>query len=135
VLLNALLHVGQLSRSLTLVLLGVALWATPLAAQRASSFVWDPDRDWQSVNARQHFLAGAGIDAIEQGIGWPRRWWQRVTIVAVVGAAYEAGQESSVHDDPAKRGPGYGFGVMDLGLDIAGALISEGLGSLLRKIF
>lgn len=112
-------------------LTALVLLACPLQAQR---FVWDPDTKVFSRTSLQHFEAGAGIDVAMQVVSWPKKPWERVATVALIGLAYEYAQEEKVKERP-ERGPGLGFGLMDLGLDIAGALVSEGVSKLLRKIF
>ena len=109
-----------------IVLLALASASPSLMAQRL-----DPDTCLTCVDSRQHFAAGAGIDLASRLVA--KRAWQRVAIVVAVGAAYEAGQMSAAADAGLK-GPGYGFGLKDLALDAAGAVVAEGIVWLVRKI-
>lgn len=119
--------------------------APPLAAQ---GFVFDPDRCFTCKYSVQHFAAGGGINLGLQILprswksGWADRPWKRVAVVTAVGAIYEFGEEAiagdpNTHSADGRRlagQAGYGFSIMDLGLDVAGALGGELLGALWRKI-
>lgn len=105
--------------------------APPLAAQ---GFRFDPDYCFTCVDSRQHALGGTSIDVAAQLVHWPAKAWQRVGVVAVIGAVFEVGEEEGTRGTEYAGRAGYGFGVKDLVCDVAGAAIGEGLGLLWRKI-
>jgi hypothetical protein len=112
-----------------------SLWliAGLLCAATSAGTAQQIDPDWCLTcrDSREHFAAGAGIDVAARIVLPRTRVWQRVLVVTAIGAAYEAGQA----DAPGPRGRGYGFGPKDLLLDVAGALVTEGLIALGRRIF
>jgi len=111
---------------------GVALaLVAPLGAQ---AFVFDPDVCVTCPDTRGHALAGVGISVGLQTFTPKLSPLARIGVVFAVGVGYEFGQEAIVRESPAKRGPGYGFGVKDILADVAGALIAEGLGALWRQL-
>ena len=118
-------------RALLTPLVALIVPHAPLSAQHI-----DPDRQWDS-DQWQHAATGAAIDLSLRG-PWlaPKwqRWYTRVAITAVVGAAYEAVQ--SVYDhNSGLEGTGYGFGVLDIVADAAGALAAEAATALLGRVF
>ena len=107
------------------------LLATPAASQ---GFRFDPDRCWTCKDSRQHALGGAGLSVAGQILGWPKRPWQRVALVAAAGAIFELGEEEGTRGTEYAGRPGYGFGLKDLTCDVAGAIVGELLGGVWRKI-
>ena len=85
---------------------------------------WDPDTCLTCRDSRQHFAAGAGIDVATRLILPRTNAVQRLLIVGTIALAYELGQESASRAADV-RGTGYGLGLKDLALGIAGASASE----------
>ena len=100
----------------------------------AQGFRFDPDACWTCKDSRQHALGGAGLSVAGQLLGWPKRPWQRVALVAAAGAVFEVGEEEGTRGTEYAGRPGYGFGLKDLTCDVAGAIVGELLGGLWRKI-
>lgn len=105
-------------------LVAAALALAPGAA-RAQGFTFDPDRCFTCRDSREHAAAGAAIDVAAQVVGWPKKPWQRVALVAAIGAVYEVGEEEGTRGTEYAGQPGYGFGLKDLACDVAGALVAE----------
>ena len=101
--------------------MGLALTA-PLEAQ-----FLDPDSCWTCASSRQHFAAGAVIDLAWRPLLRPglNRPIPRVLLTTAVGAIYEGMDyvEARVNGKLGRRG--YGFGLIDLTLDVAGAVLVE----------
>lgn len=104
---------------------------TPLSAQHI-----DPDHQWDS-DQWQHAASGAAVDLSLRGPwlapSW-QRWYTRVAITAAIGIGYEAAQTVSNRRD-GLEGTGYGFGVLDIVADVAGALAAEAATALLGRVF
>lgn len=95
----------------------------------------DPDRQWRTLATLLHAVFGLLLGFVLLLFG--ETLVRTLLVVLLVGAAFEVGQTDTVDDlAPEKLGkPGYGFGVMDLLADLAGALLAIGLwllGGLLR---
>jgi len=117
-------------RALLTPLVVVFVFAATLAGQRI-----DPDRQWDS-DQWQHVASGAAVDRSLRGPwlapSW-QRWYTRVAITAAIGIGYEAAQTVSNRRD-GLEGTGYGFGVLDIVADVAGALAAEAATSLLGHV-
>lgn len=90
--------------------------------ERAVAQRLDPDWCWGCRDSWEHVAAGAGVGVAANWVLPRARPWQRVVVVAAVGAAYEFGQESA----------GGVFGPKDLICDVAGAVVVEVVASLWR---
>ena len=105
-------------RTFLLVLL-LCAGAVPVAAQQM-----DPDSCWTCRDSREHFAAGAGI-AVATRIVLPKTSVvQRLLVVGTVALAYELGQESASRS-AGVSGRGYGLGLKDWALGVAGAAVVE----------
>jgi hypothetical protein len=98
----------------------------------------DPDRDWRSWSTIEHFLVGLILCCLFDS-ALPT--WGAVLATIWTGAVYEAGQTDiaySLRDSSGRRyagQPGYGFGLMDLAADVAGAITWVIVLSLFVRIF
>lgn len=97
--------------------------------------MFDPDWVW-NADQWQHMAAGAALVVLMRGPyiteSWRESFWGRVGLVAVIGAAYEGLQLFEASQTGMLGQPGYGFGPLDLIADVAGALVVEGIWSLLK---
>lgn len=109
----------------------LALFVAPVHGQ---GFRFDPDTCWTCKDSRQHAAAGAAISVAAQAVGWPKRAWQRVALVAAAGAVFEVGEEEGTRGTEYAGKPGYGFGLKDLTCDVAGAIVGELLGGVWRRV-
>lgn len=109
-----------------------------LLTSTAQAQFLDPDRCWTCADSRQHMAGGALLDAGLQSL--PRSWTltntpgKRIALVAVAGMVYEAGQWDAHRGDGLNGHPGYGFGLKDAACNVIGAVVTEGLIALYRKI-
>lgn len=121
-------------RSEALVVVALLLASAPAGAQ-----FLDPDRDWTSFDKGQHVLAGAAIGSLVRGPwiadGWRDTALKRIAWAAVIGASYELSQYVEAEQAGTLGSPGYGFSLLDLTADIAGALAAELLVGLGRWVF
>ena len=106
------------------------LCAMPLSAQRLRL---DPDTCWTCRDSREHFASGAALDVAAHLVLPRTKAWQRVVVVFALGAAYEAGQADIVRYTPYSGTRGFGFGLKDLALDVAGALVAEALWTSVKR--
>lgn len=123
-------------KALFLSLVLLALWVRPAEAQ-----FFDPDTCLTCPDSREHFAGGAilgfGIQALPSSwrSGWADAPWKRGLTVTILGAVYEAGQWDAHRHDGLNGKPGFGFGVKDLAVDVAGWAFSELVTAGLRKVF
>lgn len=118
-----------------LLVLGL-LFFTPTKSQAQ---FFDPDYCWTCLDSRQHFGAGVFLDIAARGPyvakNWNNKAYKRVLLVAGVGATYELMQYYEAKQTGHLGQPGYGFGPKDLILDVAGAIVTEAIIGLGKKIF
>lgn len=94
----------------------------------------DPDRDWRSWDKVQHLAACFALCALFDLLGFAAA--TAFVLTVWTAAVYEAGQADatySIRDGSGRRyagRPGYGFGLLDLGVGILGALCWLGLRAL-----
>jgi len=86
-----------------------------------SYLVFDPDRDWRSLDKMQHLLGGFGVRlAMElKEMGWEAIFWS-----SVIFLVYELGQTDVARSLKKLGQPGYGIGLVDLAYDEIGMLLA-----------
>lgn len=112
----------------------------PTKVQSQSQQFFDPDYCWWScLDSKQHFAAGGILNIAARGpyitTSWNNKAWKRVALVTGVGATYEFMQYYEAKQFGNLGKPGYGFGPKDLALDIAGAIVTEAIIGIGKKIF
>lgn len=99
----------------------------------------DPDRCFSCRDAAYHAAAGGALDlAVRSGFvatSWRASPVRRVALVLVVGAAYEGVETFAAWENGQLGQRGYGFGLKDLTCDLAGAVATEVLVAIGRKVF
>ena len=106
-----------------------------LPAQR----LLDPDTCWSCKDSYWHASAGALLD-VSMRAGyiasrWRRSAIKRVSLVLLVGAAYEGVETLSAWENKTIGQRGYGFGFKDLTCDLAGAVAVEVVVAIGKKLF
>jgi hypothetical protein len=122
---------------LLLVVLGaLAVWL--LRARPAAAQLLDSDRCVSCRDSYYHTAAGAALDvAVRTGViakPWRTHALGRVSLVILVGAVYEGVETFAAWENGQLGKPGHGFGLKDLGCDLAGALAVELVVALGRKV-
>lgn len=111
-----------------------ALWMVALvvvvAPRVGAGQFFDPDTRVWAVDKGYHAAAGASIAVLASG-PWIARDYRntalkRMAWAAVVCAVYEGVQAAEAARE-GRRGPGYGFGTLDLGACVTGAAVVEGV--------
>ena len=110
-----------------------------VAAARPVSAQWlDPDHCVTCPDKRIHFAAGAGLDLLARGPwlskGFHDHAWKRVLVTATVAASWEMVDALEARREGKAGRPGYGFGPVDLAATITGAVATEALQGLARKL-
>lgn len=107
--------------------------AVPVTAQ-----ILDPDWNITARDTRLHFAAGALLDVGLQLPLAPRGFRdtaaKRLLVVAVIGLAYEVGQQSIASSLGVSGSQGFGIGPKDLLADVAGAVAIELVIALGRRL-
>lgn len=102
----------------------------------ASSQWLDPDRNWNK-DQWEHFAAGTVLDVAVRGPwiaeNFRNKSWKRVLLVTAVGVAYESLQLYETSNNGTVGKEGYGFGLLDLGAGILGAVALEYILGTLKK--
>ena len=105
--------------------------------------ILDPDTNWRSTDKVEHLVGGfaIGVGALLAGASLVGS----LAVVLFVGGAFELGQVDTARNPnvcyregtsfgPLLGRPGFGFGVLDLGADLAGGLLAVVVALLYRAL-
>lgn len=110
------------------------------APTKSQAQFWDPDNKWtcwSCYDHNWHFSAGAALDVSTRLplFAWRKTVIGRIGTVAVISTGYELVDAAVCHKYHTCGTPDAGFGVVDLVYDIAGAIVTETIIGIGKKIF